>query len=595
MSDELRTDGDKLNPLPAGDASSFDDSALAEDPSVREHPRYDQMFPVLSEAEIVRVRRFGRQCHYPKGEFLYRAGNLCPGMFLILSGKVRIVIREGVGHRIVHTYTERGEFTSDITQLSNKPAIVDALVIDDVEAVLLRPDALSALVIGEADLGEKIMRAMILRRVLAIERGRGVVLVGAPCDARLVALQDFLRRNAFPNMVLDAKQDADAVAFLERLTPQPDDFPLAFCPNGTVLRNPDLGQLASCLGLIPEFDPTHVYDVAIVGAGPAGLAAAVYGASEGLSVVVLDCRAPGGQAGSSARIENYLGFPTGITGQALAGRAFVQAQKFGAHVGIPCEVKALYCDRQPLVVELADAHRILARTVVIASGAEYRRPAVDGLARFERSGVYYWATPIEARLCRKEPVLLVGGGNSAGQAVVFLASHAEHVHVFIRGTSLAHSMSHYLVERIGSLPNVTVHTRVELTALEGEARLERVRYRGAGGIEGSLTAHHLFVFIGADPNTRWLGHCGVSLDSKGFVLTGTDVTGAPVRTLPLQTGVEGVFAIGDVRSGSTKRVASAVGEGAAVVGQIHRFIARSPVDVRETRSSGGIVPPKPAS
>ncbi|AGW93088.1 FAD-dependent oxidoreductase [Cupriavidus sp. DF5525] len=578
MSNESSPGGGKLTPEPAVDASGIDDSALVEDPSVREHPRYFQMFPVLTETEIDRVRRFGSQCHYTRGEFLYQSGSLCPGMFLLLSGKVRIVIREGMGHHIVHTYTQRGEFTSDITQLSNKPAIVDAHVVEDVEAVLLRPDALSALVISEADLGEKIMRALILRRVLAIERGRGAVLVGAPGDGRLVALQDFLRRNAFPNMVLDAEQDAEAIAFLERVTPQPDDFPLVICPNGTVLRNPDVGQLASCLGLIPEFDPTHVYDVAIVGAGPAGLATAVYAASEGLSVVVFDCRAPGGQAGTSARIENYLGFPTGITGQALAGRAFVQAQKFGAHIGIPCEVKAMYCDRQPLVVELADARRILARTVVVASGAEYRRPAVDGLARFERCGVYYWATPIEARLCRKEPVLLVGGGNSAGQAVVFLAAHAEHVHMFIRGASLAHSMSHYLIERIGALPNVTLHTRVELTALEGDARLERVRYRGAGGMEGSLTTHHLFVFIGAEPNTNWLRNCGVSLDSKGFVLTGTDVADAPLQTLPLQTSVEGVFAIGDVRSGSTKRVASAVGEGAAVVAQIHRFIARGLVD-----------------
>ena len=323
---------------------------------------------------------------------------------------------------------------------------------------------------------------------------------------------------------------------------------------------------------MPGTDSRVRYDVAIVGAGPAGLATAVYAASEGLSVAALDCRAPGGQAGTSARIENYLGFPIGITGQALAGRAFVQAQKFGAHIGIPCEVKALYCDRQPSVVALADGHRITARTVVIASGAEYR-PVVEDLTRFERCGVYYWATPIEARLCRKEPVLLVGGGNSAGQAVVFLASHAEHVHMFIRGASLEHSMSHYLVERIAVLPNVTLHTWIELTALEGDARLERVRYRGAGGIEGSMTTHHLFVFIGAEPNTGWLKTCGVSLDSKGFVLTGTDLAEAGVPSMPLRTSVEGVFAIGDVRSGSTKRVASAVGEGAAVVAQIHRFLA----------------------
>jgi thioredoxin reductase (NADPH) len=474
---------------------------------------------------------------------------------------------------VIHTYTKRGEFTSDVTQLSNKPAVVDAHVMEDVEAMLLRPEELSAMMISEADLGEKIMRALILRRVLVIERGHGVVLVGASGSARLLALQNFLRRNVFPNMTLDAEQDPEAIALLERLTPQPDDFPLVVCPNGTVLRNPDEGQLASCLGLIPEFDPTHVYDVAIVGAGPAGLATAVYAASEGLSVAALDCRAPGGQAGTSSRIENYLGFPTGITGHALAGRAFVQAQKFGAHIGIPCEVKALYCDKRPPVVELADNRRITARTVVIASGAEYRRPDVAGLERFEGSGVYYWATPIEARLCRKEPVLLIGGGNSAGQAAVFLASHAEHVHMFIRGASLEHSMSHYLIERIMALPNVTLHTRIELTAVEGETRLERVSYRGAGGIEGSMTAHHLFLFIGAEPNTSWLKTCGVSLDSKGFVLTGPDIPGSGLQSMSLQTSVAGVFAIGDVRSGSTKRVASAVGEGAAVVAQIHRLLA----------------------
>jgi thioredoxin reductase (NADPH) len=567
--------GDAAEPdRPVDDAYDPAASSTIEDPAVRAHPRHAQMFPVLSEAEIVRLRRFGSLSRFAEGELLYRAGSLCPGMFVLLTGKVRIVGRDGLGHeRIIHTYTQRGDFTSDVTQLSNKPAVVDAHVIEDVEALLLRPDGLSNMMISEADIGEKIMRALILRRMLVIERGHGVVLVGATNDAQLLALQNFLRRNSFPNSTLDAALDAEAIALLERLTPQPDDFPLVVCPNGTVLRNPNEGQLASCLGLIPEFDPTHVYDVAIIGAGPAGLATAVYAASEGLSVAAFECRAPGGQAGTSSRIENYLGFPTGITGQALAGRAFIQAQKFGAHIGIPCEVAALHCDSQPPVVELADGRRITARTVVIASGAEYRRPAVAELERFERSGVYYWATPIEARLCRKEPVVLVGGGNSAGQAIVFLAAHAEHIHVFLRGANLAHSMSHYLAERVTSLPNVTVHTRIELTALEGDARLERVHYRGAGGVEGSMTTHHLFVFIGAEPNTSWLRQCGVQVDDKGFVLTGADLAQAGVPSMPLQTSVEGVFAIGDVRSGSTKRVASAVGEGAAVVAQIHSYLA----------------------
>lgn len=545
------------------------------DPSaVQAHPRHAQMFPVLSEAQIERVRRHGNVVHYAKGDMLYRAGSLCPGVFVLLSGEVEIVGRDGLGHaRQIHIYTKRGEFTSDVTQLSNKPAVVDAHVIEPVEAVLLRPEELSALMIREADIGETIMRALILRRVLVIEQGHGVVLLGPSVNARLVALQNFLRRNAFPSVVIDAEHDAEAIALLERLTPQPDDFPLVICPNGTVLRNPDERQLASCLGLIPDFDPSFVYDVVIVGAGPAGLAASVYAASEGLSVAVLDCAAPGGQAGSSARIENFFGFPTGISGQALVSRAFVQAQKFGAHFGIPCEVKALHCGCYPLVVELSDDTRIPTRTVVIATGAEYRRPAVDDLARFESCGVYYWATPIEAKLCRKGPVLLLGGGNSAGQAAVFLASHVDHVHMFVRGASLDHSMSRYLIERVRALSNVTLHTRMEVLGLEGGACLERVRYRGAGGIEGTMTAQHLFVFIGADPNTAWLRACGVELDDKGFVLTDADIPGADASARPLQTSVDGVFAIGDVRSGSTKRVASAVGEGAAVVAQIHRLLA----------------------
>ncbi|BDC42356.1 FAD-dependent oxidoreductase [Paraburkholderia terrae] len=562
-------------PQPAEGEPRSDGDSMTDAPFVRSHPRLQQLFPILSEAEISRVRRFGRVSRYPKGTMIYRVGERTPGMFVLLSGKIRAVARDGLGReQIIHTFTQRGEFTSDVNQFSNKPSFVDSCVIEDVEAVLVRPDDLSPLLIGEAELGEKIMRALILRRFVAMERVNGAVLVGAPGNPRLLALQNFLRRNTYPNVTLDAEQDADSVALLEGLTPQQDDFPLVVCPNGTVLRNPDEGQLASCLGLIPDFDPAHVYDVAIVGAGPAGLAAAVYAASEGLSVAVLDCRAPGGQAGASARIENFFGFPTGITGHALADRAFVQAQKFGAHIGIPCEVKALYCDKQPPVVELTNGHRITARTVVIATGAEYRRPVVEDLERFEGRGVYYWATPIEAKLCRKEPVLLIGGGNSAGQAVVFLSSHAEHVHVFIRGAKLEDSMSHYLIERVLALPNVTVHTRVELTALEGTERLDRVYYRGAGGIEGNMTIHHLFVFIGADPNTSWLNTCGISLDNNGFVRTGIDLPDANMLSISLQTSVEGVFAIGDVRSGSTKRVASAVGEGAGVVAQIQGFLSR---------------------
>lgn len=555
-----------------------DRSVQEEEQSPYSSLRFHQIFPTLTDAEIERVHRFGALRCYASGEMLYRAGGISPGMFVLLSGTIRYAGRDGLGRRrLLRAQVQRGEFTSDIGMLSGKPALVDAEVIENVEALVIPPDKLRALMIVEAELGEKIMRALILRRVAAIERGQGAVLVGSPNNARLLALQHFLRRNGFPHMALDAG-DADAIALLERLTPQCDDMPLVVCPDGTVLRNPDEGQLASCLGLLPEFDPAHVYHVAIVGAGPAGLAAAVYAASEGLSVAVFDCRAPGGQAGTSARIENYLGFPTGISGQALAGRAFNQAQKFGAHIAIPTEVTALHCGEYPLEVELTGSRRVAARTVIIASGAEYRRPAVDMLGRFEGRGIYYWATPIEARLCRNEPVLLVGGGNSAGQAVVFLASHAAHVHVLVRGADLEHSMSRYLIDRIASLPNVTIHTGSEVTGFEGDERLELVHYRrGDGGAE-RLATNHLFLFIGAEPNTRWLHTCGVSLDPNGFVLTGADVgaeDGSTLR-LPLHTSVAGVFAIGDVRSGSTKRVAAAVGEGAAVVAQIHQFLAAQP-------------------
>jgi thioredoxin reductase (NADPH) len=572
-SDAASPPGGPENPTPVG-TNGADRSAVTDAQTPDSTPRWHQIFPVLTDAEIDRISRFGEAHSYAAGEFLYRVGGISPGMFVLLSGTIRYTARDGLGHRrLLRSQAKRGEFTSDVGMLSGKPGLVDAEVIEDVMALVISPEKLRALMIGEAELGERIMRALILRRVAAIERGQGAVLVGPPDNERLLALQHFLQRNAYPHMTLD-ESGAEAIALLERMTPGRDDMPLVVCPDGTVLRNPDDGQLASCLGLVPEFDPTHVYDVAIVGAGPAGLAAAVYAASEGLSVAVFDCRAPGGQAGTSARIENYLGFPTGISGQALAGRAFNQAQKFGAHIAIPIEVKGLHCSAYPLEVELAGSRRIAARTVVVASGAEYRRPAVSGLARFEGHGVYYWATSIEARLCRSETVLLVGGGNSAGQAIVFLASHAAHVHVLVRGQDLEHGMSRYLIERIASLANVTIHMGSEVTTLEGDERLESVHYRRRDGSIESLKTHHLFLFIGADPNTNWLRTCGVSLDPRGFVLTDTDLgTRASGPTLPLHTSVDGVFAIGDVRSGSTKRVAGAVGEGAAVVAQIHRFLA----------------------
>jgi thioredoxin reductase (NADPH) len=387
--------------------------------------------------------------------------------------------------------------------------------------------------------------------------------------------------------MLDPAVDHVADEVMKRHAPEPSELPLVVCPDGTVLKCPTEQALAHRLGMYPEL--CDVYDVAVVGAGPAGLATAVYAASEGLSTVVLDARVIGGQAGASSRIENYLGFPTGISGQALAGRAFVQAQKFGADVAVPVAVTRLDCDSSPLALYLDCGSRIAARTVIVATGARYRRPAIPDLARYEGRGVYYWASPIEAKLCRQEEVVLVGGGNSAGQAVVFLASHAAHVHLLIRGSDLGKSMSKYLVDRIASLANVTLHTETEIVAIEGcDEGVSGVRWRNRkNGAEETKPIRRVFLFVGADPNTEWLANCGVKVSEKGFVCTGFELspdeyvrhqTPGKRHPLPLETSVSGVFAIGDARAGSTKRVAAAVGEGAAVVAQVHAWLASNALD-----------------
>ncbi|MBB5193355.1 thioredoxin reductase (NADPH) [Silvimonas terrae] len=561
--------------LPANEAIPGADDA----PFSPLESRHHQRFPKLTEAEIDRMRRFGEIRAYPAATMMFEIGQPGPGLFVILKGRVRIISRDGLGHSTIIIEQGPNEFAAEVAQLSGKPSLADGLTLEPVTALLLPPHQLRALLVAEAELGERIMRALILRRVGLLERGRGLVLVGGEANSKLHALQSFLRRNAYPHAIMEAETDPDIVDLLARISVRPSDFPLVICPDGNVLRAPDEGQLASHLGLLPEFDPEHVYDVIVVGAGPAGLAASVYAASEGLSVAVFDCRAPGGQAGASSRIENYLGFPTGISGQALAGRAFVQAQKFGAHVAIPLGIKTLHCDRSPIALELDDGRCIATRTVVIASGAVYRRPQISQLCRFEGRGVYYWASPVEAKLCRDEEVILVGGGNSAGQAAVFLAAHTAKVHVLIRAPSLEASMSRYLIARLESLPNVELHPYSEITGLDGDEHgLERVqiRTRRAGKeTTTSMPVHHVFLFIGADPNTTWLNGCAVKIDEKGFVPTGLDaVADGEIPAFALETSVKGVFAIGDVRSGSVKRVAAAVGEGAAVVAQIHAFLAQ---------------------
>ncbi len=545
--------------------------------------RREQMFPKLTSGEIDRIRRFGTIERYAKGALLFKTGEVSPGMFVLISGTVAVCSRDGMGHIQPIVEHGPGEFLAEISQLSGRPSLVDASAKTDVEAVLIPTARLRALLITEVELGERIMRALILRRVILIETGAGgPVLIGPAASPDVIRLQGFLARNGYPYQLIDPQEDEDAKALVARYASRPSDVPLAVCPDGTILKCPTEEDLARQLGMLRIDHADRTYDVAIVGAGPAGLATAVYAASEGLSVIMFDARAYGGQAAASARIENYLGFPTGISGQALAGRAYVQAQKFGTEMVIPAEVTRLDWTDAPLGVELKHGRKLRAKTAVIAAGARYRRPAIPNLTQFEGRGVWYWASPIEARMCRQEEVVLIGAGNSAGQAAVFLSGYANKIYMLVRGESLHKSMSQYLVDRIAATSNIEVLTQTEIVALSGsqESFLERVRWRhGPTGQEVEKPIHHVFLFIGADPATEWLRECGVTLDNKGFVLTGADaVDGERPRRgmvrlpMSLETAKLGVFAVGDIRSGSVKRVGAAIGEGSAVVPQLHAFV-----------------------
>ena len=541
--------------------------------------RREQAFPILEPAEIERVRRFGTLRSYKPGEILSQAGKVSEGLTVILSGKVDVARHALSGHGALIVTHVAGAFLGELAQLAGRPALVDAKAQTAVDALVIPPERLRALLIAEAELGERIMRALIIRRVGLLEEGSGgPVIIGHADSAGVLRLAGFLRRNGHPHQEFDPEKDQEAKALVERFHIDPSQLPIVLCPDGRMLRNPTETELARCIGLVRPIDPNRIFDVVVVGAGPAGLAAAVYAGSEGISVLTLDCRAFGGQAGASARIENYLGFPTGISGIALMGRAFNQAQKFGVEMAIPDEVVgldgAIDASQGLFALKLSNGEHALARSVVIASGARYRRLAVAGIEQFEGASVHYWASPLEAKLCSGQEVALVGAGNSAGQAVVYLASQVAKVWLLVCGRSLATSMSRYLVDRISGLSNVEVLTQATVTALEGrDGMLEGIRWReAASDQEVRRSIRHLFLFIGADPNTDWLSGSGIALDKRGFVLTGSELDG---DQRPFETSRRGVFAIGDVRAGSVKRVAAAVGEGAQVVTMIHASLAGS--------------------
>src|SRR5258707_4844757 len=523
-------------------------------------PRHEQTFPTLTAQEIDRMRRFGEVRTFKDGDALFETGKPGPGMLVLLSGHIAITQRDGLGRVTPVIDQGPGQFLAEIGQLSGRVALVDGHAEGDVETLLIPPDKLRALLVAEADLGERLMRALILRRVSLVQGGvGGPVLIGPASLGDMARLQSFLARNGQPHHLLDPVTDKDAADLVARYSASRADLPLVVCPDGTVLRNPTETAMAMAIGMIGHHGPEKLYDVAVVGSGPAGLATAVYAASEGLSVAVFDSRAFGGQAGASARIENYLGFPTGISGQALARPALNQSQKFGAEMLIPVSIRSLDCSQRDGAFALAtDCGKLLrARSIVVASGARYRRPEIENLEASEGRGVWYWASPIEAKLCANQDVVLVGGGNSAGQAAVFLASHARKVYMIIRGGGLGSSMSRYLIERIESTPNIELIFNAEVVGLEGseEASLERVRWLSRPSPEVlTLDIRNLFLFVGADPATNWLEGCGVKVDRAGFVLTGipAEANGRPVA--PLETTVPGVCAVGDCRPESVNRV-----------------------------------------
>jgi thioredoxin reductase (NADPH) len=549
-------------------------------PDIRES-RKEQIFPRLTPAQIARLEPHGKRMATRQGEILTEPGDRHGRLMVVISGAIEVVRPTLTGEELVVVHMP-GNFSGEISLLRGVGGLVRSRVREAGEVLAIDPDHLRAIVQSDSELSELFMRAFILRRVGLISSQPGdVVLIGSRHSGNTLRLQQFLTRNGFPYVNLDVDSDASVQALLDRFHVSVDDVPVVLC-RGKVLKNPGIDRLAECLGMNPELDEARVRDLVVIGAGPAGLAAAVYAASEGLDVLVVETTAPGGQAGSSSKIENYLGFPTGISGQALAGRALVQAQKFGAEITVASSAARLHCDGRPYRVETSGQHNAIARSVVIATGAEYRQIECNEAMRFVGAGLYYAATHVEAQLCSNEEVIVVGGGNSAGQAAVFLAGGCRHVHLLVRSDGLAASMSRYLIRRIEESANITLRTHTEIAHMEGDTQLERVRWRNnADGSTETRDIAHVFLMTGAVPNTTWLEGC-VALDEKGFVRTGSDLTAQDLAESawplarppqPFETNLPGIFAVGDVRCGSVKRVASAVGEGSACVQAVHRVLA----------------------
>ncbi len=551
-------------------------------PMINTPDRQAEAFPVLTPPQMDRLRPYGNIRSVQAGEVLFEPGKVGMSCFVVLSGKLDIAVSGLSGEQIFVTYGP-GQFSGEVVLISGARALSRGRVAEPGEFLEIGADALRTVIAKDPELSDLFMRAFLLRRVAMISGGLGnVAVLGSQHSSNTLRLREFLTRNGHPFRYIDLDSDKASQELLDRFDIQLEDIPVVICSGKSVLRNPTNQRLAECLGFAGHIDEHRVYDVAIVGAGPAGLAAAVYAASEGLDAVVVESEFPGGQAGASSKIENYVGFPMGISGQELAGRAVVQAEKFGAQMTIGQKVVKVKCDQRPYELTLENGGLIEARSIVIASGAQYNKPNVQNLERFEGQGIYYAATAMEAQLCTGEEIVVIGGGNSAGQAAVFLAETVRKVYMLVRGKELSETMSRYLIQRIVENPGIELHLQTEIVALAGDSRLSQVTWLNRErGEESVRDIGHVFVMAGASPRTDWLRGC-LALDKQGFILTGRDLDpildSAPLKwplSRPpqmLETSLPAVFAVGDIRSGNVKRVASAVGEGSISIHLVHRAL-----------------------